>query len=38
MKRHEVGCVSYPPLETVPRVELERYRGTWYEIGYKAAE
>lgn len=22
-----------PPLETVPRVDLERYLGTWYEIG-----
>lgn len=24
--------LDLPPLETVPRVELERYLGTWYEI------
>jgi apolipoprotein D and lipocalin family protein len=27
------SCASYPPLETVPTVELSRYLGTWYEIG-----
>jgi apolipoprotein D and lipocalin family protein len=26
------GCAEYPPLETVPRVDLERYAGRWYEI------
>jgi apolipoprotein D and lipocalin family protein len=26
------GCAEYPPLEVVPRVELERYVGKWYEI------
>lgn len=27
------GCVgSSPPLETVPRVDVERYVGKWYEI------
>jgi apolipoprotein D and lipocalin family protein len=23
---------NYPPLETVPEVDIERYMGTWYEI------
>jgi len=28
-----LGCAkSYPPLQTVERVELKRYLGTWYEI------
>ena len=27
-----VGCKTYPPLETVPEVDLERYAGKWYEI------
>lgn len=27
------GCTkSYPPLETVKEVDLQRYLGTWYEI------
>ena len=26
------GCFANPPLPTVPRVDLERYAGTWYEI------
>lgn len=27
-----IGCKTYPPLETVPEVDLERYAGKWYEI------
>lgn len=27
-----VGTRGMPPLETVPRVDLDRYLGTWYEI------
>lgn len=26
------GCASHPPLQTVDRVDLARYEGTWYEI------
>jgi apolipoprotein D and lipocalin family protein len=26
------GCVTYPPLETVGEVDVERYAGKWYEI------
>jgi apolipoprotein D and lipocalin family protein len=26
------GCVTYPPLETVSEVDVERYAGKWYEI------
>ena len=26
------GCAEYPPLEVVPRVDIARYIGTWYEI------
>lgn len=26
------GCASYPPLEVVEHVDLDRYLGTWYEI------
>lgn len=26
------GCKSYPPLETVEQVDLEKYAGKWYEI------
>jgi apolipoprotein D and lipocalin family protein len=26
------GCVSRPPLPTVPRVDLKRYEGQWFEI------
>lgn len=27
-----LGCKTYPPLETVSEVDLERYAGKWYEI------
>lgn len=27
-----ISCASYPPLEVVPRVDIDRYVGTWYEI------
>jgi apolipoprotein D and lipocalin family protein len=27
-----VGCASRPPLATVPRVDLKRYEGRWFEI------
>lgn len=27
-----LSCASYPPLDVVPRVEIDRYVGTWYEI------
>lgn len=27
-----VGCQNYPNLETVPKVEVQKYMGTWYEI------
>jgi apolipoprotein D and lipocalin family protein len=27
-----LGCAEYPPLEVVPRVDLARYAGKWYEI------
>jgi len=27
------GGSQHPPLATVPRVELSKYAGTWYEIG-----
>lgn len=26
------GCASQPPLPTVPRVDLKRYEGRWFEI------
>jgi apolipoprotein D and lipocalin family protein len=26
------GCGEYPPLEVVPRVDLQRYAGKWYEV------
>ena len=26
------GPHGMPPLQTVPRVDLDRYLGTWYEI------
>ena len=26
------GCGSYPPLDVVPRVDLDRYIGKWYDI------
>jgi apolipoprotein D and lipocalin family protein len=26
------GCASRPPLTTVPRVDLKRYEGRWFEI------
>jgi apolipoprotein D and lipocalin family protein len=26
------GCASRPPLPTVPRVDLKRYEGQWFEI------
>lgn len=26
------SCNSYPPLETAPKVDLEKYAGRWYEI------
>lgn len=26
------GSANLPPLETVPRVDLQRYTGTWFEI------
>jgi len=28
-----IGCSSkYPPLQTVPQVDIQKYKGTWYEI------
>lgn len=27
-----MSCASYPPLEVVPRVEIDRYIGKWFEI------
>jgi len=27
-----ISCASYPPLDVVPRVEIDRYVGKWYEI------
>ena len=28
-----VGCsVKYPPLQTVPQVDIQKYKGTWYEL------
>ncbi len=27
------GCASRPPLQTVEKVDLERYAGTWHEVG-----
>ncbi len=26
------GCATYPPLETVEKVDLNKYMGKWYEI------